>query len=110
MLRPPDQRFQCFGSFPDRLNLGAEHVNPRRSRLAASQVKGFADCMGCDQPVVELVHRFKELAHGVPPDALASLAAPAAAGMALAPSEAFALGFVPFVDRLFFGSGELSGF
>jgi hypothetical protein len=50
------------------------------------------------------------LAHGFPPVALASLAAPAAAGMALASEEAFALGFFPFVDGLFFGSGELSGF
>jgi hypothetical protein len=47
----------------------------------------------------------------VPLVALASSAAPAAAGLALlAPEEAFAFGFFPFVRGLLFSTGELSGF
>ncbi len=108
MLPPAYERFQRFGSFPDGLYLALEHHHPRRRGFPARQVKGLAYALGSDQAIVQGVDGLDGFAHGVPLDALASLAGFAAfAGLALKLVKvALAFGFVPFVGGLLLGSGE----
>jgi hypothetical protein len=108
MLPPAYERFQRFGSFPDGLYLALEHLHPRRRGFPARQVKGLAYALGSDQALIQRVEGLGCFGHGVPLDALASLAGFAAfAGVALTfCKEAFAFGFVLLVLGLLFGSGE----
>ena len=109
MIAPDDQGFKYLSSFADRLNLVAKHVNPWRRVTFASQVKRLADAVSHHQTLVQVVHRLANWAHDVPLDALASLAAFAAADLALVSLEAeqsISFQLLGFVLGLLFGSGE----
>lgn len=108
MFAPTDKAFQHLGSFPQRLNLGLVHLHPSRRAVPACEVKGLPDGLGRDQPLIEPVNGLEGFGHAVPLDALASLAAPAAAGLALMllAEQALTLGFIAFVGGLLLGSGE----
>ena len=105
-------RFQRFGCTPDCLNLLAVHVDPWRGVIFPGNVQGLADAVSHHQTLVKDVHQLQNGPHLVPLDALASLAAFAAAGLALALLESGQLVELPFsllVESLLFGSGELGG-
>lgn len=106
------QGFQNLRRLTDRLHLVAEHVNPWGRIPFASQVKRLADAVSRHETLIEGVDGLLNLAHGLPLDALASLAACAAAGLALALLESGQLVELPFsllVESLLFCSGELGG-
>ena len=110
MIALAQEGFQHLGSFADRLDLLAKHIDPRWGVMFPGDIQGLTNAIGHHQAGIKDVHGRANLAHGLPLDALASLAACAAAGLALSLSRSeqaftFPLGF--FVDCLLFRSGEL---
>ena len=98
---------------PDALKLATHGVHPWRFVGVLT--------LECPQPRVSLYQIGIEglyqpcnrRAHGAPPApfvASGSCWPNPGSGFALPPEPGFAFGFFPFVDRLFLGSGELSGF
>lgn len=107
---PAHKALDRFRSFAYRLNLATKHLHPRRRVAIARQIKGLSNGISGNQPIIERIHGAQKRAHAAPPDALASLAACAAAGVALGlswPEQGPAFPLFPFIDGLFFRTGEL---